>query len=99
MGHIRPIPAKAADASLLSLFAIPNFLGSAPAGAAILPPMPRPLLVALAILGVSRAAIAVGAEAGDFATVVQPFFKEHCNRCHGEESRRAICAWTRSRSI
>ena len=50
--------------------------------------MPRPLLVALAILGVSPAGIAAGAEGGDFATLIQPFFKEHCYRCHGERKQK-----------
>ena len=28
------------------------------------------------------------AEAPEFAKVVQPFFKEHCNRCHGEKKQK-----------
>ena len=27
-------------------------------------------------------------EAGDFGKIVQPFFKEHCNRCHGEKKQK-----------
>ena len=52
--------------------------------------MPRQLTSTVLLFGAValRCATAALATDADFAKTVQPFFREHCTRCHGEKKQK-----------